>query len=800
MNPEGTPWQVLWKQPEWNQSSPSLNTTATTSSDGTPPNKDPLVVGSTSAQIDPSELPLSLQNEISKEESSSSSRSSSSSSSSSILLSVTLLSRQRKSSSSEATNVASEMMLELYRLPSGSKANKSTETSRNNSVLLASSRLQWPEAVFANFHQEEEKEDPEDNEEEEIKRTPQVEEKEDPEDNEEEEIKRTPQKHNILSSLQEWFTMSPLMGKPVKKKKSETSLLSKHETSAANGLISAIFLRRPTDVGKTPSTADALDTIALMSLGMEVPTSPSPATVAAATAAQDALQISGDRNDGNTKEIQSTPPDLYLACMTAKGLITIYSPWTLLNLQEEIDGSSSNIPKKNAEEEFMDGLATMFLGQEIFSTLERAYKPLSEPLSTISLSILEQNQLYKQRRQKRRALDVSLWNHLVESATIPHRTVANRVTNLAVAGTSIVVFGSGIPYTQVFRHDDDSSLGGDHKHHQEPQDDWWDNQEQDDHDPIVPQESMTPSVDEEVRSRNSNDSGWFQDGDISPVKSVLRADSHDSWYQEDTAPENDDKLQTPQHGKNNQSWWSDDDGRPDARSKTKSGSHWWDGVKNNGRQDGDDELLVNLSTGGFVTFCSTSQWSETRTLFMPFAPKQVSYIPQWNSMELLLVLGETQAMAIRMDSSPHPVAIGATTDQLHSSILEATSAEEEMRAPSPNTTSINENFMWIKRFQVMPIPFPQTSVKGRILCGSAVGVHPPALLQLFTEETHHGLVLQKSLKGITSLGTIEVAHAPCHVAKIRVQEQESLQSTWSLLGQVRVWKIYVYTVLSFVVI
>jgi hypothetical protein len=38
------------------------------------------------------------------------------------------------------------------------------------------------------------------------------------------------------------------------------------------------------------------------------------------------------------------------------------------------------------------------------------------------------------------------------------------------------------------------------------------------------------------------------------------------------------------------------------------------------------------------------------------------------------------------------------------------------------------------------------------------------------------------------LGTIEVAHAPCHVAKIRVQEQESLQSTWSLLGQVRVRK------------
>jgi hypothetical protein len=774
MNPEGTPWQVLWKHPEWNQSSPSSNT-ATTTSDGTPPNKDRLVVGSTSAQIDPSELPLYLQHEISKEESSSSRSSSSSSSrsSSSILLSVTLLSRERKSSSSEATNVASEMILELYRLPSGSKANENTETSRNNNVLLASSRLQWPEAVFAPFHQEEE----------------------DPEDNEEEEIKRTPQKENIFSSLQEWITLSPLMRKLDKKKKSETSLLNKHETSATNGLISAIFLRRTTDDGKTPSTADALDTIALMSLGMEVPTSPSPATVAAAAAAQDALRISSDRNDGHTKEIQSTPPDLYLACMTAQGLITIYSPWTLLNLQEETDGSSSTIPKKNAEEEFMDGLATLFLGQEIFSTLEQAYKPLSEPLSTISLSILEQNQVYKQRRRKRRALDVSLWNHLVESATIPHRTVANRVTNLAVAGTSyLVVFGSGIPYTQVFRHDDDSSLGGDHKHHQEPQDDWWDNQEQDNHDPIVPQEAMTPS-DEEVRSRiNSNGSEWFQDGAISPVKSVLRADSHDSWYQEDTATENDDKLQTPKDGKNNQSWWSDDDGRPDARSKTKSGSHWWDGIKNNGRQDGDDELPVNLSTGGFVTFCAISQWSETRTLFMPFAPKQVSYIPQWNSMELLLVLGETQAMAIRMDSSPHPVAIGATTDQLHSSILEATSAEEEMRAPSPNTTSINENFIWIKRFQVMPIPFPQTSVKGRMLCGSAVGVHPPALLQLFTEETHHGLVLQKSLKGITSLGTIEVEHAPCHVAKIRVQEQESLQSTWSLLGQVRVWKIYVYTV------
>ena len=152
-------------------------------------------------------------------------------------------------------------------------------------------------------------------------------------------------------------------------------------------------------------------------------------------------------------------------------------------------------------------------------------------------------------------------------------------------------------------------------------------------------------------------------------------------------------------------------------------------------------------------------------------------------MEIVLVMGETQAIAVRLDSSQAPVVIGNVTDQLQHSLVEKESEmDESVGAQTP--VKKNENYMNINRFQVLPIALPQQStITSRILCGSAPGVQPPALLQLFTEEIHHGLVLQKSLKGITALGTIELSHAPSDIAKIQVGENESLSTSWSVLGQ-----------------
>jgi hypothetical protein len=769
-----TPWQVQWKKPQWTQSSTSKN-------DRTSEDDDIFIVGVSSAQISIRELPESLKTNIQglnnlEDESSSPS----------ILLSVTLL-------SPKANAVASEVLLELFLLPS---THLKESNKNDNKMLIASSRLQWPEAVFGQHLLEEDEKE--------------INIYETDEDGERKIMACNPEKNTFFSALQDFLTFSPLMTQIERKKQEEIKRRSLHNNvTGTNGVLSTILLRRPrnNDPDKTSSDSEALDTIALMSLGMEAASLSSPVAGVAAVANQDVQQETSS---------EQSPPELYLACMTANGLVAIYSPWTLLRLNVEsspvADISTEEQRRQTPDDVFMNSLATLFLGQEIFSCLEKSWKPLSQPLATISLSVLEQNHVdqnnmskHKPNRHKR-ALDVSLWNHLIDSATIPHRTVMNRATKLAVAGSSyLVVIGSGIPFTQVYRDDDNSSTGERQTRHNhglrqnddsDSLDDWWGNQQvqnniqklQDDE---VPKTPSSPNTTEIPTGVDSNGSEWFQeDGTSANRGPVTPSESKDSWYQDDT-PRSVHKDETKMGGGNR--WWNDGDSDTKSKSekvKAMSAGHWWDNMDKKSKEiDKEDYMPADLPTGGFVTFCSTTQWSETRTLFLPFTPKQVSYIPQWHSMELLLVIGETQAMAVRMDSSSDPVLLGGTAEE---GLRKVSLSEGGRVSSSPqNTASINPNFAWIRRFQVLPIPFPQTSVQGRLLCGSAMGVQPPALLQIFTEEeTRHGLVLKKTMKRITSLGTIEVSHTPCHVAKIRVKDQESLDNAWSLLGQV--WKCWKY--------
>lgn len=644
-HPAVVPWQVPWKQPEWKQSSTRNDGRRGKRVDGI---TDTVIVGVTSAQVDISELPELLQEKITKVSFSATGKAPV------VLFSVSLLATNK---SALQQNVASELLLELFLLTDKNDVISEMKKDANDDLLLVSCRLQWPEAIHGITDTQDDKDD----DLEEGKTN-------DEDDDEEDENSTTnPQRKPFLSVLQEWFTLSPVI-KQIDKVKSSTRNKSK---TYRHGVISATMLRRRNSHNSLFLEEDALDTISLMSLGMDSPPMRS---------AKPTSTTASNKNKSDEEEMASTsqidPPELYLACLTANGLVAIYSPWTLLGLDDSLDKDKDSAPSTNPDQEFLDSMATLFLGQDMFSKLEKIWRPLSQPLTTISLSILEQNKLYQQKAKKgnqqhQKALDVSLWNHLVESATFPHRTVSNQATSLTMAGTSyLVVMGSGIPYTQVYHDDDDSSIGE-------------------------------------------------RQYDI-------------SWGQQD--------------------------------------------------QHGDDNDFEKLANGGFVTFCSTSQWSETRTLFLPFPPKQVSYVQEWKSMELLLVLGDTQAMAIRMDASPSPVALGSTVKQ-QLDIPQSSSVVDGRHSPSPNT--LNDAFIWINRFQVLPIPFPQTSVRGRLLCGSNMGVQPPALLQLYTEEeTRQGLVLQKTLKGVTSLGTIEVSHIPCHVAKIQLQEKESLDKAWSLLGQV----------------
>ena len=694
--PAVVPWQVPWKQPEWKQTSTRNDRRRGKRVDGM---TDTVIVGVTSAQVDISELPELLQEKITNVSFPATGKAPV------VLFSVSLLATNK---SALQQNVASELLLELFLLTDKNDVISEMKKDTNDDLLLASCRLQWPEAIHGITDTQDDKEDD-------------LEEGKTNDDDDDENSTTDPQRRPFLSALQDWFTLSPLI-KQIDKVKSSTRNKSK---TYRHGVISATMLRRRNSHNSLFLEEDALDTISLMSLGMDsLPIRSTKTTSTTARSVASSKNKSDDEEMAATLTGQIDPPELYLACLTANGLVTIYSPWTLLGLDDSLDKDKDSASSTNPDQEFLDSMATLFLGQDIFSKLEKIWRPLSQPLTTISLSILEQNKLYQQKAKKgnqqhQRALDVSLWNHLVESATFPHRTVSNQATSLTMAGTSyLVVMGSGIPYTQVYHDDDDSSIG----------------------------ERQHLHVEDE-----SNDS-WYQGEDANkPAKRRISTDeSQDGWNQAES------KIKERNDG--NDTLWGQQD------------------------QGGDDEDFEKLANGGFVTFCSTSQWSETRTLFLPFPPKQVSYVQEWKSMELLLVLGDTQAMAIRMDASPSPVALGSTVKQ-QLDIPQSSSVVDGRHSPSPNT--LNDDFIWINRFQVLPIPFPQTSVRGRLLCGSNMGVQPPALLQLYTEEeTRQGLVLQKTLKGVTSLGTIEVSHVPCHVAKIQLQEEESLDKAWSLLGQV----------------
>ena len=70
---------------------------------------------------------------------------------------------------------------------------------------------------------------------------------------------------------------------------------------------------------------------------------------------------------------------------------------------------------------------------------------------------------------------------------------------------------------------------------------------------------------------------------------------------------------------------------------------------NNERHDKEQE---NCENGGFIAFLSMTHFTETRTVYLPFAPKSV-YPIVWGEMSFVLVLeeGGPRAMAIRVDAS-----------------------------------------------------------------------------------------------------------------------------------------------------
>jgi len=187
------------------------------------------------------------------------------------------------------------------------------------------------------------------------------------------------------------------------------------------GVVSACLCRKPSSNGIN----DALDTIAMMGLGipddvMEENQSNYPSS----TSQEDDHAMSDGQEEA-----------LYLSCITSRGMVCVYSPWTLLAPNPSIDNT---VPGGEDEDAWVGSVATLFFGADVYQTLQDGFKPLCEPLTTISLSVLDK----RSNNPKAKSL---WWNPLVERSTFAHRTVYNKPTQIQNMGLShIIVAGKGL--------------------------------------------------------------------------------------------------------------------------------------------------------------------------------------------------------------------------------------------------------------------------------------------------------------------------------------------------------------------
>ena len=857
-------WQKDWKRPQWTQFRNDDDDGDDDESDEYLVDK--VVMGVTSAQVAWEELPLDLrekerlqqqQQELEEEEEEDS-----------YMLSVTLLGTEEQEAEApdddERKPAASEILLEVVRMSSSSSSDAAAAATTTTAVtsngdqgdgkenqIILSRRLQWPEILG------DEKDDGDKKE-------------------EEEEYSAS---SSMISSV--W---SEFLGGILLPSNNNTLLGTTSRKLPKQGVVAATLCRRRRERTDQLAT-EALDTLLHMGLGMEELLEPL-ATPVGTDLQQpqkqqqqqqqkqqpkddqvtnttnendtsiDKVAEEGDEEEGGDGSIPSM--DLFLACITTKGMVAIYDPWTLLV-------PSSTASKQQQQQQLMlqqqhpalqpfssfsnhdewdQGVATLFFGQEMLSTLQNNYLPLSEPLSTISLSLLEQQQKFSRRKRQEersrfkkkkkktttttkkkkkkknqlgfRMPDVGLlWNPLVEPATVPHRTIHNKVTDVCVAGESyLVVLGNGI---QVYHNN---------KNIQESSDDDDGDDDEDNDEKTDPSNEV---IDEEEKI-NDKDTGAQNTVD----KNHNEDDHDESPWDLARMQEEEDRQRAEEQAATTSPDQGGEKGNEDVVLVEGADDPWWTETA--------PTTTVPLSTaemptqtpsptttpisplaakekqlrrkGGFVTFCSLAHWSETRTLFLPFVPKSVSYVRNYQSMEMVLVVGEKEAVAIRLDASyrPVPLLVGGEGRPTQSEAMASSSstrvdldAHASADAVGEGTKNTSDKMM-VRRFQTLPLHLSGGNYlatsggdgdgDGRLLCANSPGVEPPALLQWYSNR-QEGLLLHQTLQGLNPQGFIETGHAPGHTAKIQLSmffqlgegfempSTKSKDDVWAYLGQVR---------------
>ena len=193
--------------------------------------------------------------------------------------------------------------------------------------------------------------------------------------------------------------------------------------------------------------------------------------------------------------------------------------------------------------------------------------------------------------------------------------------------------------------------------------------------------------------------------------------------------------------------WKTQGGSPDEVTETHDESENIEGETT--RATTSSSASKRSHDGGFVTFVSLENYTETRTVFLPFVPSQVSPFV-WGSMRFLLVVGQGRAVAIHMEATQ--VASVPQGEAPRSITTTKTTTEDHDIVPDPMAEQATT--ILIHPFEVLPIDLSghDDSAVHLLMVGSEISTSPPGIAVLFQDSRSGEIfVVQRLLHAIDLL-------------------------------------------------
>jgi hypothetical protein len=485
-------------------------------------------------------------------------------------------------------------------------------------------------------------------------------------------------------------------------------------------LVSISLCRLPPGDDLASGSVDAMDVVSLLSLGLDLNESPTTPTLPTA-------QVTELKHADN-----GSPTDLVLACLTTDGRVLLYSPLKIFRpyAKEDQDG------------ELGDGLTALLLGNAIYQQLEQSVLPLSQPLAIVPLSVPLKQRNRKIVESKNRQLNAipenlalpedddddddddegeaikqdfylwegSFWDANIEASTAKYHTVDNEPTLLEQAFEFLAVAGRGTRVRTIRRRRKITS-----------------------------------------NSRGSSVSSW-ETASHQEEKWELSAKTRSGTTDSNDFPTGWWKEQIKTESQKGGTHLADDDVSHRAKKREEKSKTRW---------------VEYEETGGFITFVSLRYYAESRTIFLPFAPKQLSAVV-WGGMHFVIVLGEESlahrhtplAMAIRVDSFDvvsFPQGQAPTSYFIASDSKEAESSSKGDPTRDEKKKPKRTPMCTVRRFHLLPIILPSEVNSSKAVAISSTFTDPPGIALQYSSEPEMSGDLVITLNTLHMLDVVPVS-------------------------------------------